>query len=192
MSFASAGQFTLTAKDNGDSSLGPASTSVTVNVTAPTILIGGSTPSATALTVSPATEPLGTPITLTASVKITAGMAAQSGQVKFCNAAATVCAGSAMLGTAQVTIQGTATQKIVLPIGSYAVKAIYVGNSLLLGSTSSSLQLTGPYFRFALLVEGDDGATSAANLLTLRLSVHLIADPPDAAPWLTFENTARF
>jgi hypothetical protein len=115
---------------------------VTVNVTTPTVLTGGSTPSATTLTASPATEPLGTPITLTASVKSAAGVAAQSGQIEFCNAAATLCAGTAVLGTAQVTSQGTATQKIVLPVASYSVKAIYVGNSLLLGSASSSLPLS--------------------------------------------------
>jgi hypothetical protein len=50
---------------------------------------------------------------------------------------------------------------------------------------------TSPYFRFALLVEGD-GVAFTADLLTLRLSVHLVADPPYAAPWLTLENTARF
>jgi hypothetical protein len=141
-SFATSGKVTLTATYNGDPNLAVSSATLAVNVSAVPVLTGGSATSATTLTASSATATLGTPITLTATVASTAGAAAASGAVEFCNAAATLCAGSAVSGTAQVTSTGIATQKVVLPIGSYAVTAIYTGNSLLLGSTSANLQLT--------------------------------------------------
>jgi len=134
-SFASTGNYTLTAKYNGDPNLASASAEITIDVT---------TPSTTTLAASATTAVQGKPITLTASVASTApgNAAATSGVVEFCNAAQASCTGSSLLGTAQIAGKGVASFNVVLPIGSYQLTATYQGNTLLQVSTSSKLALT--------------------------------------------------
>jgi hypothetical protein len=67
----------------------------------------------------------GTVVTFTAAVSN--GAAAPAGIVTFCDATATFCEGSAIIGTAQLTSSGKAVIKLVLGIGSYSYKAVFPG-----------------------------------------------------------------
>jgi hypothetical protein len=70
------------------------------------------------------------------------------GQVLFCNALAARCDGAAVLGSAQLTIAGTASIKRVLGIGSHSIDAIFVGFAGFDPSTSTHkmLTVTGPAY----------------------------------------------
>ncbi len=89
-------------------------------------------------TVSPQTL-----VTLTASV--TAGsLPVTTGQVKFCDAEAVYCGDFHLFGIAQLTSAGTATLKVVPPIGIHAYKAVFAGTSSYATSTSTPIQLNVP------------------------------------------------
>ena len=130
------------------------------------------TPTATTLTVTAAggavtTVPSGTAVTLTATV--TAATAPVSpGLVTFCDATATLCENSAILGTAQLTAAGTATLKFVPGIGSHSYKAVFAGTNLYIGSTSAAepLAVTGLYPTTTTL-----SATGAPGSYTLTSTV---------------------
>jgi hypothetical protein len=99
----------------------------------------------------------GSVVTLTATVK--AGSTAVTvGQVKFCDATATYCEDSAVLGTAQLTAAGTATLNLRLGVGSHSVKAQFVGTTTNAASTSTtqSISVTG-------LVWSESSLTAAGN-----------------------------
>jgi len=95
---------------------------------------------AVALTLSSASVTSGTVVTFTAAVSNPSPVT--SGLVTFCNAAATYCDGSEVIGTAQLTSAGTAVIKRVLPIGSHSYKAVFSGNTTALAASSSAQPLT--------------------------------------------------
>jgi trimeric autotransporter adhesin len=103
----------------------------------------------TALSVSSAgnavaTVTSGTVVTLTATV--TAGNnAVTPGQINFCDAAANYCTDIHLLGTAQLTSNGTATLYLRPGVGSHSYRAIFVGTNTNAPSSSaaSSLTVTG-------------------------------------------------
>src|SRR5882724_5121693 len=70
----------------------------------------------------------GSVVTLTATVNSGAG-AVTTGLVNFCDATATYCTDVHILGTAQLTSAGTATQRFVPGIGSHSYKAVFVGTN---------------------------------------------------------------
>jgi len=105
-----------------------------------------STPTNTLLQLSANTVPSGTAVTLTASVTAN-GAAVSPGQVTFCDAAATYCEDKAVLGTAQLTSNGSASIKLVLGIGTHSLKALFAGTTADTGSSSAeqSLVVTGEH-----------------------------------------------
>ncbi|MGA2653308.1 MAG: FG-GAP-like repeat-containing protein [Terracidiphilus sp.] len=91
------------------------------------------------------TVPSGGAVTLTATV--TAGATAvTTGQVSFCDGAATYCTDIHVFGTSQLTSSGTATLTFIPGIGSHSYKAVYAGvpnsTAAYAGSTSSTAALT--------------------------------------------------
>src|SRR5882757_7467691 len=103
-----------------------------------------STPTNTLLQLSANTVPSGTAVMLTASVTAN-GAAVSPGQVTFCDAAATYCEDKAVLGTAQLTSNGSASIKLVLGIGTHLIKAVFAGTTADMGSSSAEqcLVVTG-------------------------------------------------
>jgi hypothetical protein len=99
----------------------------------------------TGLSVSSGSVPVGTAVTLTATVTDQNSAPVTSGRVKFCDANATYCEDIFILGTAQLTWAGTATLTLRLGVGIHSVKAIFVGTNTDTGSVSSnqSVAVTG-------------------------------------------------
>jgi len=126
------------------------------------------TATTTALTLSASTVATGTAVTLTATVATTGGAVVTPGLVTFCNAAATHCDNSAILGTAQLTATGTAVLRFVPGIGTHSYKAVFFGTKSFTASTSpsSALTVTGPYPTVSSLT-----STGAAGNYTLSSTV---------------------
>jgi hypothetical protein len=99
------------------------------------------TASTTTLALSSATVTAGTATTLTATVHMGASPVA-AGIITFCNASVTPCQGTALLGTAELTANGTAALKLTFGAGTYSIDAIFPGTDSVLGSTSSAQALT--------------------------------------------------
>lgn len=121
----------VSAVTSGDAlAQGRAATSTTISISS-----GGATVSTIAS---------GSVITLTAAVNAGAAVATP-GQVNFCEASAAVCAGTSVLGTAQLTAAGAATLRFRPPIGNHSYLAVFPGTNTFAGSTSnaSSLRVTG-------------------------------------------------
>jgi hypothetical protein len=99
----------------------------------------------TTLTLSSSSVTSGTVVTFAASVSN--GSPVTHGQVTFCDASATYCEDSAIIGTAQLTYSGRAVIKLVPEIGSHSYKAVFRGTATDPGSTSvpQSLTVTGLY-----------------------------------------------
>ena len=98
----------------------------------------------TTLAVSPASTTAGSVITLTATVT-SGGAPLTSGQVVFCNATASFCDDSAVLGTVWVTKSGTATLRRTFAPGTTNVKAVFQATTTYATSSSStqSVVVTG-------------------------------------------------
>jgi len=92
------------------------------------------------------TVPSASAITLTATVVSGSG-AVTAGHVNFCDATALYCTDIHILGTAQLTVAGTATLKLIPGIGSHSYKAVFVQTNSNPGSSSSTsvLTVTGIY-----------------------------------------------
>jgi Bacterial Ig-like domain (group 3)/FG-GAP-like repeat/FG-GAP repeat len=83
----------------------------------------------------------GSAITLTATVM--AGDAPVTpGQVNFCDASAPYCTDIHLLGTAQLSLAGTATLKFIPGIGSHSYKAVFLGTNSNPTSSSNASPLT--------------------------------------------------
>jgi len=80
-------------------------------------------------------------VTLTATVA-SGTTPVTTGTVNFCDATATHCTDIHRLGTAQLTSAGTAAIKFWPSVGSHSYKAIFVGTSTYMKSSSSNAQLT--------------------------------------------------
>ncbi len=101
----------------------------------------------TSLAVFPASVAAGSVVTLTATV--TSGgtldpaiALVTTGQVVFCDAGATYCEDSAVLGTAWVTGSGTATVRRAFATGTTEVKAVFQATSSYASSSSSVQAVT--------------------------------------------------
>ncbi len=99
----------------------------------------------TSLTLSSYALPWKTAVTLTAAVSN--GAPVTTGVVTFCDANATLCENSAVLGTAQLTSAGTAVIRLTPSIGSHSYNAVFNGTSANTTSTSSTqvLAVNGEY-----------------------------------------------
>ncbi len=102
--------------------------------------------SSTSLTLSAATVPANTVVTLTAAV-LSGGVPVFPGVVNFCDATAARCEDSALLGTAELTAAGTAVLPLTPAIGSHSYLAVFSGTAEIQGSSSSAqpLLVTGQY-----------------------------------------------
>src|SRR5215469_4030112 len=83
----------------------------------------------------------GSVVSLTASVSAGATQIT-TGQVNFCDASAKSCTDIHLLGTVQLTSEGTATVKFRPGIGSHSYKAVFAGTNTYLGSASAASALT--------------------------------------------------
>ncbi len=85
----------------------------------------------------------GSVVTLTATV-LAGSTPVTIGQVNFCDATASFCSGTHLIGTAQMTSAGTAALKFVPPAGSHSYNAVFVGtgNDAASSSTASALTVT--------------------------------------------------
>jgi hypothetical protein len=106
--------------------------------------------------------PAGKAITLTATV-VSGGAAVSPGVVNFCDATATYCTDVHVLGTAQLTSEGTAIIHFVPGPGSRSFKAVFAGTNSAGGSTSAVAGLTvGPLPSVTTVVAS--GSTLTANV----------------------------
>jgi hypothetical protein len=108
----------------------------------------------------------GSVLTLTATVKV-GSTGVTVGQVKFCDAAATYCTDIHLLGTAQLTSNGTATLKFVPGIGNHSYKAIFVGTTSYAASVSSVTTVSvSPAGRFSTTTTLLKSGTAGSYTLT--------------------------
>ena len=84
------------------------------------------TPTITSLTLSSASVTSTTTVTATAHVT-SSGAPVHPGTVTFCNASAAHCEDAAILGTAQLTANGTAKLYLRLAPGTHSIRAIFSG-----------------------------------------------------------------
>jgi hypothetical protein len=147
---------------------------------------GGST-TTTVLLFSAATVEAGTAVTLTA--KVTSGKTAVTpGILLFCNADNPVCTGPGMMAQAVLDPKGEAARTLMLPAGSYSIKASFQGTLPYLASVSAPQSLTvegnSTYSIKATLtsVTGSDGRYA----LGASLQSHAPAPPAGS---LLFTNT---
>ncbi|MGA3326960.1 MAG: VCBS repeat-containing protein, partial [Terriglobia bacterium] len=109
------------------------------------------TPTTTTLALSASSVTAGTVVTFTASV--TNPSPVTIGLVTFCDATATYCENSAIIGTAQLTSAGTAIIKLVPGVGNHSYVAVFNGTPF--GTTANQASTSSPQ---ALTVTG--GATT--------------------------------
>jgi Bacterial Ig-like domain (group 3)/FG-GAP-like repeat/FG-GAP repeat len=108
----------------------------------------------TTLTVSSPEVTAGTAVTLTATVT-SSGSPSGRGVVLFCDATATRCADSAILGSASLTTAGTATIKLTLGAGTYSIVAAFQALRFTQPSASAPV---------ALIVDGNAGYPSFSQI----------------------------
>ena len=133
----------------------------------------GAVGTTTQLAFSASSVGVGTPITLTASVSDLADYPV-SGQVKFCDATAKFCQGQAVLGSAQLTHDGSASSgsasiKLRLGAGSHLIKAVYAGTAQVSSSSSAGQTVTvtgGAPSSTGLSVSGKTGAYTLKATVT--------------------------
>ena len=143
----------------------------------------------TTLALSTTAAAAGTAVTVTA--KVTSGSTAVTpGIVLFCDAGAPTCSGSALLATAVLNSQGTAARTLLLPVGSYPVKAVFQGTTPYAASDSAPQ---------SLIIEGDSNyqAKAAVTAVTGSKGVYAVgaslASHAPAAPTgtLVFADTTN-
>ncbi len=107
----------------------------------PALAVISQSATSTTLVASPSSVTAGSVVTLTATVA-SGGTPLTAGQVVFCDAGASFCEDSAILGTAWVTSTGTATIRRALPSGTTNIIATYRATKLYSGSQSSPAAAT--------------------------------------------------
>ena len=114
----------------------------------------------------------GSVVTLTATV-MTGGTPVTPGQVNFCNATAKFCTDIHLLGTAQLTANGTATLKFRPGVGSHSYKAVLAEPAGLgpSASTTSSLTVTASQGTGQLATTTYLEASGVPNIFSLTATV---------------------
>ncbi|HEY1985786.1 MAG TPA: FG-GAP-like repeat-containing protein [Terracidiphilus sp.] len=121
-------------------------------------------PTSTALLLTSAGSPIstvaaGSVVTLTAAVKAD-GPVVTTGQVRFCDAAATYCTDVHLLGTQQLNGAGTAALSFTPGIGRHSYNAVFLGTATHAASKSGDTALTVPATiatATSIAVGGSDG-----------------------------------
>ena len=127
-------------------------------------------PTTTNLTLSSASVPRGTAVTLTATVT-SIGIPIMPGQVYFCNAAVKYCEDINVLGMAQLTSNGTAAIKLILGIGDHNIQAVFHGTNSFAPSQSAvqMLSVTGLNYTTTTI---EATGSPAAYTLTATVSAY--------------------
>jgi len=142
----------LTASYPGDTNLA-ASVSQPLNYTVSQPATAATTLAITVGGTTVTTVASGTAVTLIATVT-TGDTPVNPGLVIFCDATAPRCEDSAVLGTAQLTVAGTATLKFVPGIGGHSYKAVFAGtNDTTSTSPAQALTVTGLYSTTTAITE---------------------------------------
>ena len=160
---------------------------------APAAMLGAApSPTATVLTIAPASSvAAGTTVTLTASVA-SAGKPVSPGLVLFCNAAAAHCTDIHVLGQAQLISNGTATLKLRLPVGSpqrqrHLPAHEFVCHKRVLGpkldvtgkiTTGASILTSGLNFVGTVISNGYPAATGTVSFLDTTNGDSVLASAP--------------
>jgi hypothetical protein len=148
-------------------------------------------PTTTMLTLSPSPVAWHTPVTLTASVTVTAGGApVTNGSIAFCDASANRCEDAAILGKAQLANgTGNATLKIIPSIGIHTYKAVFNGTATAAASFSmpQPLTVTGLYPTMTAIAAS--GNPSGYDLTATV--VGFASQPPVLAGSVTFQDTTN-
>ena len=145
------------------------------------------TATATTLTVSPSSVSAGTVVTFTASVSN--GSPVTPGLVTFCDATATYCEDSAIIGTAQLTSAGTAVIRIPPPIGSHIYKAVFNGTTSNTKSTSSTQSLTVTGTHATTTAISASGSTGNYTLTGTVIGTGIASPPPTGS--VSFVDTTN-
>jgi hypothetical protein len=130
------------------------------------------TPTITTLILSSTSVTAGTTVTLTAHVTAS-GAAVHPGTVTFCNASASHCEDAAVLGTAQLTPNGTAKLYLRLAPNTYSIRAIFSGtlHSVTPRAASSSAVLTLTVHGIAATLTSPPTATKTGSLYHVATTV---------------------
>ena len=136
----------------------------------------------------------GSVVTLTATVM--AGTAPVTiGQVKFCDAAATYCTDSHLLGTRQLASAGTASLKFIPGIGSHSYKAVFVGTpngasaDAISTSGTASLTVTGLYPTTTTIAQsGSSGSYLLTATVTGLVNASALPSPAGSVSFLDTSN----
>jgi hypothetical protein len=135
-----------------------------------------STPTTTTLAIAAGTQEVftvapRTVVTLTAAVKAD-GSPVNPGQVTFCDAAAPVCTDIHVLGTSQLTLNGTATLRLVAGPGNHKYAAIFLGTQVFSSSHSAvqTLSVNSP-------TANDLEHTGSTPLMESNSAANILAAP---------------
>ncbi len=189
---------TLTAASNaaqGSTTVGITGTSGSITATTAVVVkINGATPASTTtkLQVSAAGSPVqsvagGTVVTLAASVAA-GSTVVKSGHVDFCNAVATVCDATHIVGSAQLTSAGTATLKFIPGMGVHSYKAVFAGTNGEAASASAATALMVAASQPTTTTIGQSG--SAGNYtLTATVAAQGAAAPTGTVSFVDTTNS---
>jgi hypothetical protein len=159
-----------------------------------------------------ATIAAGNVVTLAATVN--AGGTPAAGQVDFCDGTAAPCTGIHLMGSAQLTGNGTAVLKLVPGIGSHSYSAVFTGTGTAASSSSdaTALTVTGLYptmtsitqsgtvgnYSLAATVSGSGGTATPTGPVTFLdaskdnavLGMAVLAQGGAALTWLNSQTPA--
>jgi hypothetical protein len=168
-----AGDHSLSAVYTGDTNFSASTTSTqTLTVTPPVIR--------SVLTITPSTATAGSAVTLTAKVTY-GGTTLTSGTVNFCNTAWKSCVGPALLGSAQITSNGTASIVVRPGTGDYSLTANYLGSGIYsaIASSAQSLTITQSGKATTTTTMAVSGSVGAYTLTGTLVSTGKTAPPSD-------------
>ena len=145
-------------------------------------------PSSTTLTLSKTTIAAPAAVTLTAAVSA-AGVPVTAGSIVFCDATAALCEDAAIVGTAQLTLAGTANLTITPAIGVHSYKAVFSDTALVATSSSAAQALTVTGLSPTSTAIAATGNSSGYDLIAtvVGMSIH----PPLLTGTVSFNDTTN-
>jgi autotransporter-associated beta strand protein len=151
----------------------------------------GQAATTTTLALSSSSVATGTVVTFTATVRNPSLVT--KGTVTFCNAAATYCEDSAIIGTAQLTSAGTAIIKRVPGIGVHLYYAVFTATTANAGSKSSAspqpLDVTGLYPTATTLLASGTAGSNYTLTATVVGTGSLTFSPTETVSFLDTSNS---
>ncbi len=181
------GTSTFTATYSGDNTFASANaaalTYITTAPATPTsvslgVMVGGSYVTS---------APIGTTVKFAATV-VASGTPVHPGQVRFCDARATSCTGSGLLGVAALQADGTASLPVRLGLGAHIVRAVFAGTTSQLTSTSPTSTVTITGNRATSTTLASSGSTGA---YTLSATVSATGSATGPSGSISFQDTSN-